>query len=246
MAEVRRLLPEAGATTIADEVASYDFVGAAHAERPYTVTNFALTVDGRATIAGRSGAIGTETDTAMLVGLRTRVDALMIGAGTMRAERYGRVVGDPQKRARREREGLPHDPLMVIVSARLDLPWDAELFTSGAGRVLIFTAAETEAPETATPVRVVRHEGMVDLAEAMRYLRTERGIRGLLCEGGPHLHAQLLEHELVDELFITTAPKLAGGSGPSLAEGLPAEVRELELVSLLADGGELFHRYRTR
>ena len=78
---------------------------AAHDDRPYTVTNFALTVDGRATIAGRSGAIGTDTDTAMLVGLRTRVDAIMIGAGTMRAERYGRVVGDPEKRARRERAG---------------------------------------------------------------------------------------------------------------------------------------------
>ena len=64
----------------------------------------------------------------MLVGLRTRVDAVMIGAGTMRAERYGRVVGDPAKRQRREREGLPHDPLVVIVSGGLDLPWDAPLF----------------------------------------------------------------------------------------------------------------------
>jgi riboflavin-specific deaminase-like protein len=244
VAEVRRLLPEEGTTTIAEEVAGLDFVGAAHDDRPYTATNFALTADGRATISGRSGPIGTATDTAMLVGLRTRVDALMIGAGTMRVERYGRVVGDPEKRARREREGLPHDPLMVIVSARLDLPWDAELFTCGAGRVLIFTSADTEAPETATPVRVVRHEEKVDLVEAMRYLRTERGIRGLLCEGGPHLHAQLIDAGLVDELFITTAPKLAGGAGPGLAEGLPEAVRELELVSLLADGGELFHRYR--
>ena len=95
----------------------------------------------------------------MLVGLRTKVDAVMIGAGTMRAERYGRVVPDPEKRARRERDGLPHDPLLVIVSGRLDLPWDAPLFTDGGGRVLIFTASETEAPETETPVRIVRHQG---------------------------------------------------------------------------------------
>ena len=78
----------------------------------------------------------------MLVGLRTRVDAVMIGAGTMRAERYGRVIGDPAKRQRRERDGLAHDPLMVIVSGRLDLPWDAPLFTEGHGRVLIATASE--------------------------------------------------------------------------------------------------------
>ena len=110
------------------------------------ITNFAVTLDGRATIHGRSGAIGSDTDTEMLVGLRTKVDAVMIGAGTMRAERYGRVVPDPEKRARRERDGLPHDPLAVIVSGRLDLPWDATLFTDGGGRVLIFTASETQAP----------------------------------------------------------------------------------------------------
>ena len=64
----------------------------------------------------------------------------MIGAGTLRAERYGRLVSDPAKlRARRERTGLPHDPLAVIVSGRLDLPWDAPLFTDGGGRVVVFT-----------------------------------------------------------------------------------------------------------
>ena len=97
------------------------------------ITNFALTLDGHATISGRSGAIGSDADTAMLVGLRTRVDAVMIGAGTMRAERYGRVVGDPAKRQLRESEGLAPDPLVVIVSGRLDLPWDAPLFTEADG-----------------------------------------------------------------------------------------------------------------
>ena len=61
--------------------------------------NFAATVDGRATIGGVSGPIGSAADTAMLVGLRTRFDAVMIGAGTMRAERYGRPVGDRAARA---------------------------------------------------------------------------------------------------------------------------------------------------
>ena len=74
---------------------------------------------------------------------------------------------------------------MVIVSGRLDLPWDAPLFTEGGGRVLIFTGSEAEPPETATPLQVVRHEGVVELAGAMRHLRHERGIRALLCEGGP-------------------------------------------------------------
>ena len=67
---MRRLLPDPGETTLNDQLATLDFAGTAHADRPYAVTNFALTLDGRATISGRSGAIGSDTDTALLVGLR--------------------------------------------------------------------------------------------------------------------------------------------------------------------------------
>jgi riboflavin-specific deaminase-like protein len=210
-------------------------------------TNFAATIDGRATIDGVSGPIGSSADTEMLARLRTRFDAVMIGAGTMRAERYGRPVGDQAKREARERIGLPHDPLMVIVSGRLDLPWDAPLFTDGGGRVLIFTAAAAaEPPPTATPVRVVRHQGSIDLAEALRYLREERGIRAVLCEGGPRLHGELQAAGLVDDLFLTIAPKLAGGGSPRIVEGDLPGVAELELGWLLENEGELFARYRRR
>jgi riboflavin biosynthesis pyrimidine reductase len=182
----------------------------------------------------------------MLVGLRTRFDAVMIGAGTMRAERYGRPLADQEKRERRERIGLPHDPLTVIVSGRLDLPWDAPLFTEGAGRVLVFTASEAEPPETATSLRVVRHEGSVDLGEALRHLRRERGIRALLSEGGPRLHAELQAAGLVDDLFLTIAPKLVGGEAPRIVEGALPGIAPLELAWLLEEDGELFARYRRR
>jgi riboflavin-specific deaminase-like protein len=241
---MRRLLPDPGPTSIAEQLHGLDLVESVREERPYVVTNFAITLDGMATLHGRSGPIGTDTDTQMLVGLRTKVDAVLIGAGTMRTERYGRVVPDPEKRSRRERRGLPHDPLMVIVSGRLDLPWDAPLFTDGGGRVLIFTASDAEAPETETPLRVVRHSGAVDLREMLRYLRIERGIRALLSEGGPRLHAELIDAGLVDELFVTHAPKLAGGDGPGLVTGLPELERPLELAWLLEEDGELFARYR--
>ena len=139
------------------------------------VTNFALTLDGRATIGGRSGPIGDRTDSEVLHRLRTEVDAVMIGAGTLRVERYGRLVPDEALRGRERAEGLAHDPLAVIVTDTLDLPWDAGLFTAGYGRVLIFTSSEGELPATATKVRVVRHEGRVDLGRAMATLREERG-----------------------------------------------------------------------
>ncbi len=239
-----RLHPDPGPTTVPDQLRDLDLVAEPREDRPYVITNFAISLDGRATLGGRSGEIGSDTDTQMLVGLRTKVDAVMIGAGTMRAERYGRVVGDSEKRSRRERKGLPHDPLMVIVSGNLDLPWDAPLFTAGGGRVLIFTSSHAAPPETKTSLRVVRHRDRVDLREALRHLRSDRGVRALLCEGGPRLHAQLIEAGLVDELFVTHAPKLIGGDGPGLAAGLPEADRELELRWLLQEGGELFGRYR--
>lgn len=241
---MRRLLPDPGETSVEQQLDGYRPWQEPGEDRPHVAVNFVATVDGRATIEGRSGPIGSAADTAMLVGLRTRFDALMIGAGTMRAERYGRPVADQAKRERRERLGLPHDPLVVIVSGRLDLPWDASLFTEG-GRVLVFTASDEEPPEVASSLRVVRHEGRVDITEALRYLRRERGIRALLCEGGPRLHSELWSLGLVDELFLTVAPKLAG-AGPSILEGeLPGRT-PLELAWLLEEDGELFSRYRSR
>jgi riboflavin-specific deaminase-like protein len=241
---VRRLLPDDGDTTVAEQLAGLELKELAPPDRPYLILNFATTLDGRAAINGRSGPIGSATDSEMLQRLRTRVDAVMIGAGTMRAERYGRMVSDPQLRAYRERTGLAHDPLGVIVSNRLELPWDAGLFTNGGGRVVIFTASDKDPPETATRVTLVRHPEGVELDRAMEWLRKERGIRSVLCEGGPTLHGRLREGRLADELFLTIAPKIAGGEGPRVLEGALPDVDNVELAWLLESESELFARYR--
>jgi riboflavin-specific deaminase-like protein len=241
---LRRLLPDPAETSVAEQLATLDYKPLAREDRPYLALNFATTLDGRAAIDGRSGPIGSEVDTEMLQRLRTRFDAVMIGAGTMRAERYGRIVSDPQLRAYRERTLLTHDPLAVIVSNRLELPWDAPLFTDGGGRCVIFTASEEQPPSTATPVTCVSHPDGVELDQALRWLRGERGIRSVLCEGGPTLHGRLREGDLADELFLTIAPKLAGGEAPRILEGALPEVEELELAWLLDHDGELFARYR--
>ena len=132
----------------------------------------------------------------------------------------------------------------MIVSNRFELPWDARLFTNGGGRVVIFTASEQEPPETATPVTIVRHPDGVDLDRALEWLREERGIRSVLCEGGPTLHGRLREAGLADELFLTIAPKIAGGEGPRILEGALPEIDQVELAWLLESEGELFARYR--
>jgi riboflavin-specific deaminase-like protein len=241
---IRRLLPDEAETSVAEQLAGLDLNELVHPDRPYLILNFATTLDGRAAISGRSGAIGSDTDTEMLQRLRTRVDAVMIGAGTMRAERYGRMVSDPDFRAYRERTGLAHDPLGVIVSNRLELPWDAGLFTDGDSEVVVFTASEEEPPETATPVTVVRHPEGVELERALEWLLAEREIKSILCEGGPTLHGRLREGGLADELFLTIAPKIAGGEGPRILEGALPDIDQVELAWLLESKGELFARYR--
>lgn len=239
---MRRLLPDPGPTTVAEQLEGYRPWEDPPPDRPRVGMNFVATVDGRATIEGRSGPIGSDTDTEMLARLRTRFDAVMIGAGTMRAERYGRLAAKPETREARERAGLEPEPLMVLVSGRLDLPWDAPLFEEG-GRVLVFTSSEAEPPEVATPLEVVRHEGAVNLTEALGFLRRERGIRALISEGGPHLHDQMQADGLVDDLFLTIAPKLSGGEAPRILEGPLPGVVDLELAWLLESDDELFARY---
>jgi riboflavin biosynthesis pyrimidine reductase len=242
---VERLVPEPGPTSVDEQLDAYRPWDDHPTERPHVALNFVATLDGRASIDGHSGPIGSDTDTAMLVGLRQRFDAVMIGAGTMRVERYGRIISDPAKRARREALGLPGDPLVVIVGG-LDLPWDAELFTDGGGKVILFTGAEDDPPETATPLEVIREpNGRVEMATALRRLRAEHDVRAVLCEGGPRLHSQLQAGGLADELFLTIAPKLVG-AGATILEGALPEVAELELMWLLQEGSELFARYERR
>ncbi len=243
---MRRLFPDPAETSVEEVLDAYSPWESAREDRPHVAMNFAATVDGRATIGGVSGPIGSPTDTAMLVGLRGRFDAVMIGAGTMRAERYGSLAPGEEKRERRERLGLQPDPLMVLVSGRLDLPWDAPLFTE-PGRVLIFTAADVEPPATTATVEVVRHDGRVDLAAALAQLRAGHGVRCLLSEGGPRIHAQLQAEGLVDDLFLTISPKLTGApDAPRIIEGELGEIVPLELAWLLEDEGELLARYRRR
>jgi len=244
---MRRLLPTSGETTVDELLDGYRPFDSPPAERPFVAANMITTLDGRASVSGRSKELGSELDSEFLVKLRRRFDAVMIGSGTMRAERYGRIVRDPEARARRERIGLPHDPLAVIVSGSMDLPFDAPLFTEGAGRVLIFTENPDPPPETATSLRVVRPDGPIGIEWVLRHLRQERGIRAVLCEGGPSLLGQLEAADAVDDLFLTISPELVGGEPSArILEGELESPREKHLEELLEQDGELFARYVPR
>jgi riboflavin-specific deaminase-like protein len=244
---MRRLLPEPGPTSVNELLADYRPFEHPHPTRPFVAANMITTLDGRASVRGRSKDLGSEVDSEFLLKLRHRFDAIMVGAGTIRAERYGRIVKDPAARARREQIGLPADPLAVIISGRLDLPFDAPIFTCGSGRILVFTSSDAPLPETATSLSVERIDGEISIEPVLLHLRKNHGVRAVLCEGGPHLYGQLEAADVVDDLFLTTSPELVGGEpSPRILEGNLAEPRRKQLEELLEHEGELFARYRPR
>src|SRR3954449_4735602 len=109
-------------------------------DRPLVLVNMVSTLDGRITLEGGSSGLGGEGDTELFHGLRSVVDAVLAGTGTMRAETYGRLVRAPERRARRAALGLEEDPLAIVITRSGDVPWTAALFDAPEQRVAVVTA----------------------------------------------------------------------------------------------------------
>jgi 5-amino-6-(5-phosphoribosylamino)uracil reductase len=249
-ARFRRLLPEPGELTALEAADALALHERAPADRPYVVLNMVATADGRASVEGRTAPISSAPDRELFHALRTQVDAVMVGAGTVRVERYGRLVRRPELREHRAARGLAPDPLAVVVSASLNLPADLPLLQDPDSRVVVVTAAPGEIAGAAADVSYLRPPPgePLRLAPMLARLRHELGVRSVLCEGGPNLNASLVPEGLVDELFLTTVPVLAAGTGTLTIVGdapLAAPV-PLDLVWLLEAAGELFARYALR
>jgi riboflavin-specific deaminase-like protein len=250
---LERLLPP-GEPAAAEEIVAglgLEDRSAVHSGRPYLILNMVSTVDGRASLGGRSRPLGSPTDRELFHALRRAVDAVLVGAGTARSERYGRIIGDRSRRRERRERGLRAEPLACIASGRLSVPADLPLFADPAARVVIVTSSAASLPGTRAEIEYLRmgREGRVDLAAALTELRERFAVATLLCEGGPHLNSQLLLEGLVDELFLTLSPKLAGdGASPGEALRIIAGVElepplELALLGALRSDSELFLRY---
>lgn len=243
---LNRLYPRPGEVDVVEAVAHLDLGSRAPAERPYVVLNMVSTLDGKAVVDGTTRSLGGEADRLLFHGLRTQADAIMAGAGTVRAERYGRAVRSEALTARREAAGLDPNPPLVVVSGSLALPADLPVLQDPDARVIIATAAEHEIEGVKAQVAYERTGD--DLSLLLARLREEHGIRSVLCEGGPTLNFFLLAAGLVDELFLSLSPQLVGGpnaltivGGRQLPNGAGAE-----LISLLESGGELFSRWKIR
>lgn len=245
-ATVRRLVPDCGEEKLEDLYRHLDFPPPPES-RPYIYLNMVATADGAAHLGGRTFGMGSEADRLAFRRLREYCDAVLVGAGTVRAERYGPPRLDPEARGRRLRRGLAPVPRMVVVSRSLDLDPQLRLFRDPSNRPAVLTTedADPERRRRLAPVAEVLGFGVggVDLPAALGWLRG-RGVRWLLCEGGPTLNAHLLAGGVVDELLLTLAPRLVGGDAGRIVAGHLPSALHLDLVELREFRGELLLRYR--
>ncbi|HET6166400.1 MAG TPA: dihydrofolate reductase family protein [Marmoricola sp.] len=195
---------------------------------PWLRVNMVSTLDGAANgESGKSGSINNEADKRVFHALREQADAIVVGAGTARTERY-RVATAP----------------LVIVSHRGLVP--EQLVDAPDGKVLLVTCADSPGLDgcrstLGTDQVIVVGDAQVDLA-AMRDALVERGFRNLLSEGGPHLLRDLLDADAVDELCLTWVPRVIGGVHPRILEGSGVDV-PMRLAVLLEEQGTLIGRW---
>jgi diaminohydroxyphosphoribosylaminopyrimidine deaminase/5-amino-6-(5-phosphoribosylamino)uracil reductase len=201
--------------------------------RPWVTLKAAVTLDGK--IAARGGDSRWVTGPAARAevhALRDRVDAVLVGAGTARAD-------DPLLTTRLEGGG-GRDPLRVVLDSRLRLPRTLRLFRPRSPAATVVAHVSDRAPRLGPGVEALRcraSRGRVDLADLLDRLG-RRGVAHLLVEGGAEVHRAFLAARLVDEVVVYVAPKVLGGGvdwlggpGPArMADALPLDDVEVRRV----------------
>ncbi len=237
---MRRLLPTAVPASQVDAYA--DLVPP---DGRWVVLGMVGALDGGATVDGRSEALGGEGDLAGFRALRSLVDVVLVGAGTVRAEGYG--PARPRAVERRRARGQADTPTIAVVTGSGDLDPDARLFRDPGTTPLVLTTtggAATARERLGARAEVLEAgDERVDLARSLDLLAA-RGLERVAAEGGPGLAAQLLAAGLVDELLLTLAPTLVGDAGPSIVAGALDTPVDLVLHELRVHGSELLLRYR--
>jgi riboflavin biosynthesis pyrimidine reductase len=245
-ARIDRLWPDAAQNLSDDELVSALRAGAG--DGAGLRVNFVESIDGAATVDGRSGGMSDAADKRRFELLRRVSDAVIVGAGTVRIEGYGPLRVTDASARWRAAQGMSEHPVFVIVSRSLGLDPGSRVFTEARVRPIIVTTASDEGAAARARFNGVADliavgDEAVDLEAALDALRA-RGLDRLLCEGGPSLFGSLLEADLVDELCITIAPQLNSGDATRIVRSTAEVVHRMRLLDVLASGSALLLRYR--
>jgi riboflavin biosynthesis pyrimidine reductase len=254
---MRQVYPGGSALDDAALAALYSYPDLGAPPARWLRANMVASLDGSATVDGRSGGLSSEADQQVFAMLRAHADVILVGAGTARAERYGPVR--PESEGLRWawlRDGRLPSPPIAVVTRALDLDLDGALIAGApphARTIIITTESAMPGRRAAAAARnaevIVEGETSVDLKAAVDAL-AGRGHQRISCEGGPHLLAQLADAGLVDELCLTTSPLMAGpGADRIVTGGLPMPgggTKPFTLAHVLEDEGYLLCRYVRR
>ncbi|MFL5838805.1 MAG: dihydrofolate reductase family protein [Solirubrobacteraceae bacterium] len=234
--ELRRLLAADGLPALGDRQSRYG--------RPWVAANMASSADGRATVGNTSGGLGNAADRTMFAELRAQVDCVLVGTGTLATERYGPIVRNPAVREERERAGRSPQPMCCVVTRTGRVPLDIPLFGDPEQEIALFSGAAVPLQGVRARVDVTRAE-QPGFGAALRDLHARRGVRTVLCEGGPRVLGALIADGLLDELFLTVSPLVVGAEGMKNvieAHTAPGPV-PLSLMRVSESEGALLLRY---
>ncbi|WP_435643293.1 dihydrofolate reductase family protein [Streptomyces sp. H49] len=183
---------------------------------PYVLLSAAVSLDGCLDDTGPERLLlSGPADFDRVDAVRASADALLVGAGTIRADNPRLLVGSPERRAARLAEGRPEHPLKVTVTASGDLDPAARFWHTGGDKLVYTTdrGAARAARLLGGAADVVPLGPDLDWRALLRHLRAERGVGRLMVEGGGTVHTQLLRQGLADELQLALAPLIVGDPG---------------------------------
>lgn len=211
---------------------------------PHVTLNAAMTADGKISSRAGDSQISCEEDLIRLHELRAKVDAVMVGIGTVLAD-------DPYLTVRRV-EG--RNPTRIVVDSRARIPSEAKVLNEDAPTIVgVADRAEEREMERLRSLGakiIVAGDESVNLVRLLEQLY-ERKIKRLLLEGGSTLNWSMLRQGLVDELIVAVAPRIVGGEGAKtlvegggfekISQGVELELREHEPI-----GDDLLLTYKVK
>jgi 2,5-diamino-6-(ribosylamino)-4(3H)-pyrimidinone 5'-phosphate reductase len=215
--------------------------------------NMAVSADGKISTRKRERMMfGSRNDRDMMDRLRSRVDAIIIGAGTLTVDGFPLIVRNKEIREMRVKKGLPPHPVNIILSRTLKMPIRRPIFSNKELNRIIYTTRTAQREQR----KRFEKRSQVIVLPSRNYLRgvmsnlSASGMKNVLVEGGGELNYAFFKEAFVDELYLTVTPRIiGGGNAPTLVDGigfLKENHVALELISSKRVDQEVYLRYRVR